>query len=305
MSDKNMSIPVIDDNQIFIQLFEKQVALTPGNIALVSGGECITYLELNNAANRLGHFLKARAVQEESLVPVCLQRSPRLLITILAILKTGAAYVPVDPEYPADYIRFLLEDTGSELLITDHSYREQLQPFVKTCIDLDTCSEAIAAESGENVMNMLTSGNLAYVIYTSGSTGKPKGVMIEHGNLMNYLANCIKYYVDKDAAGPGSYLNLPGTFDASVTSMFVPLLTGTSVVLAPAEIAEMFRNGSFSQDKAYQFLKMTPSHLQLLNEATGSSRQGLTKRLILGGEALQYSQLKFLGNYIRVGTNII
>lgn len=275
--------------------FEKQAVLTPDNIAIITEKESITYQQLNESANQLGHFLKEKGIKEEGLVPVCLNRSVEMIIAVLGVIKAGGAFVPVDPNYPDEYIRHIIKDTAASVLICDiKTGRDAKAANPEITVVPATFREDVLKKSRVNVHNELTFKNLVYVIYTSGSTGKPKGVMIEHGNLLNYLINCIKYYLDENPEGCGSYLNLPTTFDASITSMFVPLLKGCSVVLAPTEAIDTFTSPLFKKFMPYQFLKMTPGHLHLLKNAVGNDKLNLTKRLILGGEALQYGHIKFL-----------
>jgi len=169
------------------ELFERQVAATPNAVAVSAHDEQLTYQELNERANQLAHYLQAQGVSAETRVAVLLERSPKLIITLLAILKAGGAYVPLDPAYPQERLRFMLEDAEVAVLVTQEWLMGSLPVAhgVPEVVCLERDREVIARESGLNVVSGATHANIAYVIYTSGSTGKPKGVMVEHGGLCN------------------------------------------------------------------------------------------------------------------------
>src|SRR5262249_411840 len=145
-----------------------------------SGHERLTYRELNERANRLAHHLRQHGAGSESLVGVLLERSPALIVALLGVLKSGASYVPLDPAYPRERLRFMLADAGAKVLLTRQSLRDELSPHDARVVCLDTEWENLAAASSENPARQSAPANLAYVIYTSGSTGKPKGAAIEH-----------------------------------------------------------------------------------------------------------------------------
>jgi non-ribosomal peptide synthetase component F len=170
-----------------VDLFGEQAAQTPEAVAVVFEGESLTYAELDRRSNELGHYLRGLGVKEESLVPICVERSVEMIVGILGIMKAGGAYVPIDPAYPEDRIAFMLEDTGGDLLVT-----------------LETFREAIGTMETGPVPGSLRPGQLAYMIYTSGSTGKPKGVMIEHGSLYASTMARRSYYEN-----PGMVFLLP------------------------------------------------------------------------------------------------
>ncbi|MEA5525870.1 non-ribosomal peptide synthetase [Nodularia spumigena] len=174
------------EDQTLVDLFEQQVEKNPDHIALVFESQQLTYQQLNQKANQLAHYLiQNYPIQPDTLVGICVERSLEMIIGVLGVLKAGGAYVPIDPNYPQERIKFLLEDSGVSVLLTQSFILEQLpiteQKYQAICLD----KEAFAEELTDNPSPKITPENLAYVIYTSGSTGRPKGVMIEHGGLVN------------------------------------------------------------------------------------------------------------------------
>jgi non-ribosomal peptide synthetase component F len=182
------------------ELFEEQVERTPENIAVVYEESKLTYKELNERANQLAHYmLREHNLKLEELVALCLDRSEDMLISILAVLKAGCAYVPIDPAYPDERVRYILEDTGARLILTDKSYQERLEalaPSGRFLLPLDNSlfQAQLELQASTNPVTSATSSNLAYVIYTSGTTGKPKGVMIENRGVVNRIEWMNKLY---------------------------------------------------------------------------------------------------------------
>jgi non-ribosomal peptide synthetase component F len=161
-------------------LFYEQATRTPDELALIFGDERLTYRELDQVANRLAHFLRRHGIERESVVAVATGRSTRMAVAVLAILKAGAAYLPLDPEYPHERLSFMLADAHVSAVLTERQFVERLPAQCPPLICLDTDAELIAGESNSNPANGATAENLAYVIYTSGSTGRPKAVMMSH-----------------------------------------------------------------------------------------------------------------------------
>ena len=168
------------------QLFEEQVEKTPDNIAVVFEKEELTYRQLNERANKLGHYLQKKGVKPESLVGICVERSLDMIVGLLGILKAGGAYVPIDPTYPEDRISFMLEDADCEIVLTQKHI--ELPKTNSEIIYLDADWGKIHNKPSENVKSKVKSDNLAYVIYTSGSTGKPKGTLVEHKNVVRLFS---------------------------------------------------------------------------------------------------------------------
>src|SRR5579862_761396 len=171
------------------ELFERQVARTPDAIAVAFGSETLTYAELNVRANRLARWLRQQGTGAESLVGLYVERSLEMVVGLLAILKSGGAYVPIDPAYPKDRIAFVLADSGARLVLTQSSLMTSLAGYNGERFCLDTDWPQVEAFPECDLAAGSTIDNLAYVIYTSGSTGLPKGVMITHRALANFLCS--------------------------------------------------------------------------------------------------------------------
>ena len=172
-------------DKTIVDLFERQVEETPDNIAVVFEEKQLSYRELNTRANRLAHYLMALGVGAETLVGICVERSLEMVIGLMGILKAGGTYVPLDPDYPAERLQFMLEDARVPVLLTQSALLEDPPASDAQTVCLDSDWEAIAGYSGENPARRSGPENLAYVIYTSGSTGIPKGVMITHNGFIN------------------------------------------------------------------------------------------------------------------------
>ncbi|HZI16962.1 MAG TPA: amino acid adenylation domain-containing protein [Pyrinomonadaceae bacterium] len=216
------------------QLFERQAALTPGATALVHGDAALTYAELDERADRLALHLRSLGVGPDLVVGLCVARSVEAVVGLLGILKAGAAYLPLDPEYPPDRLSFMLEDAAVPVLLTQESLVDELPSYWGQAICLDADWDEIAATgaaAGEGAA--VSPGHLAYCIYTSGSTGRPKGVMVEHRGLCSVVAAQIKAFgvVAEDRVLQFASLS----FDASVSEIFTTLAAGAALVGADAE----------------------------------------------------------------------
>ena len=179
------NLPPIATKRNLSQLFSEQARVNSAKIALIAGEEKFSYQELDQRANQLASFLLSQGVGPEALVGVLLDRKPQMLIALLAVLKAGAAYVPLDPAYPAERIGYIVEDAEISILLSS----KRLQ-HAATGVPQSTrfvALEEIAAHESHEVLSQADSDNLAYVIYTSGSTGKPKGVMVEHRNVLSFF----------------------------------------------------------------------------------------------------------------------
>ena len=207
--------------------FEQQAAAAPHALAVVYGNRQLTYQDLNESANKLAHYLKKKGVDKETLVPVCLERSPELIIAILAILKAGGAYVPIDAGYTHDRAAFIIRDTAAALLITTAAQQLPLEDNVEYVL-LDEHAAAIAEMPAVNPAIPVAPQQLAYVMYTSGSTGYPKGVMVEHRSVISLVKNVS--YVRLNAE---SVLLASGSpaFDAATFEYWGMLLNGGQLVL--------------------------------------------------------------------------
>ncbi|MEV4492921.1 amino acid adenylation domain-containing protein [Micromonospora coxensis] len=256
---------------------QRQAVATPDATALVCADVRLTYAELNAAANRLARVLVARGAGPETRVALALPRSAELLVAILAVLKAGAAYVPVDTGYPAGRIAYLLADAEPALVL---ALPETAALVGGDPVLLDGATGA--DESGADLTDAERTAPLrpehpAYVLYTSGSTGRPKGVVVEHRAVAAYLAWARDTY--PGLAGT-ALLHSPVSFDLTVTGLLGPLTAGGTVRLAAIDSPQARAGGRPS------FLKVTPSHLPLLDGELSP-----TGDLVIGGEALTGEQL--------------
>jgi len=280
----------------FIDTWNSSVTQHPDTIALVSlvsGNEVtLTYAELNAQANQLAHHLLSLGLQSDQRTGICLTRSWQMVVAMLACLKAGGAYVPLDPSYPKSRLSYILEDAKIELLITEQAIFDTLSfPAERSC-RLDTDLKAIQSQARTNPAVTINAQNLAYVIYTSGSTGQPKGAMITHEGFSNYLNWAKEAYHAEQADGSpvlGSF-----SFDATITSIFVPFMAGNKIVLLPNGDELQALNSLNRSPYQFSFIKITPAHLEILNslqETDKLSNTALTQALVLGGEALQASSV--------------
>ncbi|MEG4088746.1 AMP-binding protein, partial [Microcoleus sp. Pol12B4] len=266
------------------QLFEAQVEQTPDAVAVVYEDEQLTYRELNARANQLAHYLQKLGVGPEVLVGIFVERSLEMMVGLLGILKAGGAYVPLDPAYPKERLAFMLSDSQVSVLLTQEKLLTGLPEQDAYAICLDTGWGVISQESEQNLNSGVNAANLAYIIYTSGSTGKPKGTMIVHRGLVNYLSWCIKAYAVAD--GVGSPVHSSIGFDATITSLFSPLLVGQRVVFLPEKQEIEALSAVLCSQSNFSLVKITPAHLALLSELLPSKQAaGQTRALIIGGEA--------------------
>ena len=214
-------------------LVAAQAARTPDAVALVSGGEALTYGELDRAANRLAHHLAARGAGPESVVAIVAERTPRTAVAMLAVLKAGAAYLPLDPAYPAERLRFMRADAAARLVVADGPLPEGLRDDAVGVVDLRAEADAVATRPDHAPDAAVHPDNLAYVIYTSGSTGRPKGVAVAHRGVPHLAA----WKRSRLGQGPGDRaLQFASfSFDAAVEELFGCLLAGGTLVMAPRE----------------------------------------------------------------------
>jgi len=267
------------------ELFEQQASLHPDSIALVFEDRQLTYQELNQRANQLAHYLRKRGVGPEVLVGVCLERCPEVLIGLLGIWKAGGAYVPLDPAYPTDRLSFMVKDAAVKVLLTHSKHKQLFASANNEAICLDSDWPVIAQESTSNLEPAATPSNLAYVMYTSGSTGTPKGVMVLHGGLVNYLSWAVKTYSVQ--AGGSVPVHTSISFDLTVTGLYTPLLVGGRVEILPEDWGGQSLVDALRKGKDRSLVKITPAHLELLNQQISSAEAaGSTKVFVIGGENL-------------------
>ncbi len=277
--------------------FAQQVERTPDAVAASFGEDQLTYLELNQRANQLGHYLRKSGVGADDLVGVFLDPSLEMLVALLGILKAGGAYVPIDTSWPEERIAYTLADSGVKVLLTqEHSIPDfglRIADFSNlSVLRLDADWPLIAQEAADDFDSGVTEENLAYVIYTSGSTGKPKGTLITHKGLTNYLNWCLQAYPVGE--GKGSLVHSTIAFDATVTGLFAPLLVGRTVKLVAGAHDVEALSAALRQEGDFSLIKITPAHLELLSHQLPPEQgRGRTRAFIIGGENLTADQIAF------------
>lgn len=273
------------------ELFEQQVRRTPNNVAVVFEGQQFTYIELNQRANQLAHYLQDLGVKPDVLVALCVERSLEMVVGLLGILKAGGAYLPLDPAYPKERLAFMLNDAQTPILLTQERLLEKIPEHHSHVVCLDSDWKTIAQENQKNCISQVKGENLAYTIYTSGSTGKPKGVMLSHHAICNHMFWMQTTFplTEKDKV----LQKTPFSFDASVWEFYAPLLVGAQLVIA--------RPGGH-QDSSYlietiiqqkiTIIQLVPSLLRMLLEAGGLEKCNSLRNVFCGGEALSVNLQK-------------
>jgi amino acid adenylation domain-containing protein len=212
------------------ELFEAQVNRTPRATALVYQDERLSYAELNERANRLGHYLRAQGIGPETLVGILLERSPLMIVGMLGVLKAGAAYVPLDINYPRERLQYTLQDSRAQVLLTQAAWLDQLPEHEAQVVCLDQQWPEIARQPANNPELSATETALAYVIYTSGSTGRPKGVAIEHRSAVAFIHWAKEVFSAEHLASVLFSTSI--CFDLSIFEIFVPLSVGGKIIIA-------------------------------------------------------------------------
>ncbi|WP_416212277.1 non-ribosomal peptide synthase/polyketide synthase [Nostoc sp. DedSLP03] len=281
-NDTSVDYPI---DKCIHQLFEEQVERTLNAVAVVFENQQLTYRELNCRANQLAHYLQSLGVGADVLVGICVERSLEMVVGLLGILKAGAAYVPLDLEYPQDRLSFMLEDAQVSVLLTQQHLVEKLPEHQARIVCLDTYWEIILQSNQQNPITGVQASNLAYVIYTSGSTGKPKGAINTHLGICNRLLWMQQAYqlTEIDCV----LQKTPFSFDVSVWEFFWPLLTGARLVVAkPGGHKDSGYLVNLILEQQVTTLHFVPSMLQIFLEEQGLKDCSSLKRVICSGEAL-------------------
>src|ERR1041385_6720534 len=274
---------IITAPQCAHELFEEQVSRGPDAIALADEWEQISYQEVNHRANKLARYLRKFGAAPETPIALCMQRSPAMVIAMLAILKSGSAYLPLDPSHPPDRLSFIIEDAHTPIILTQELLLERVQPRWEQPVCLDRDWPQIEAESPENLSPSCCPQNAACILYTSGSTGTPKGVVVQHESLHNYLSWCaIAYPV---AEGWGAPVHTPLVFDLTVTSLLAPLVNGGKVLLVTADSTTQNLSEALTENPGASLVKLTPAHLTMLLNSSGAWHPNMSC-MVVGGEAL-------------------
>ncbi|MCM3059649.1 non-ribosomal peptide synthetase DhbF [Bacillus subtilis] len=275
-------------------MFEKQAVLTPERIALMCDDIQVNYRKLNEEANRLARLLIEKGIGPEQFVALALPRSPEMVASMLGVLKTGAAYLPLDPEFPADRISYMLEDAKPSCIITTEEIAASLPDDLavpELVLDQAVTQEIIKRYSPENQDVSVSLDHPAYIIYTSGSTGRPKGVVVTQKSLSNFLLSMQEAF----SLGEEDRLLAVTTvaFDISALELYLPLISGAQIVIAkketirePQALAQMIENFDIN------IMQATPTLWHALVTSEPEKLRGL--RVLVGGEALPSGLLQAL-----------
>jgi amino acid adenylation domain-containing protein len=273
-------------------LFEAQAARTPHAHAASCGGRSLTYAELNAAANRLAHRLRGMGVAPEARVALLLERSLDTAIATLAVLKAGAACVPIDPDYPAERVAYLLADSGAQAVLTHSSAGALPDAGAATIVRLDGMEAELAMESAENPRPLAGPESLAYVIYTSGSTDRPKGAMVEHGSLVCYATGM----AERLGLGEGERVlqfASPG-FDVVIEELFPAWVSGACVVFSRAELMDPPVLTRVLEEEGISVVELpTAFWHEWVHELarTGRALPKTLRRVLVGGERVSAERL--------------
>jgi len=263
---------------------EDQVLKTPTAVAAVFEGDSLTYDELNQKSNQLAHYLRKQGVKPDDLIGICLSRSLEMIICILGTLKSGAAYLPIDPDYPKERIAYMLQNSQTNwLLINNNLLERETDRYKIITIDIEKILQKNL--SSQNPHNITKPLDLVYVIYTSGTTGHPKGVAIPHQALSNHMLWMGKEY--NFQADQVFLQKTPFSFDASVWEFFMPLLVGSKLIIAPSQAhASSKQMIQLINEHKVSVLQIVPSMLKELVATEGFSACTSLKHIFCGGEAL-------------------
>ncbi|MDR6224079.1 non-ribosomal peptide synthetase [Desmospora profundinema] len=261
--------------------FEEQAAKTPTHVAVVCQEEKWTYQQLNERANRLAHALRRRGVKPDDRVGLLMARSGNAVAGILGILKAGGAYVPMDPSYPVERLRYMWEDSGAEMILSQASVVETIpdgEDWIKEWLDVEEIAAAEKDSSNPTVVNRPS--DLAYVIYTSGTTGQPKGVMVEHRSVIHLIDHFQNEWSIQEQDRVGQFASL--SFDAAVWEMGVSLLSGACLHIIPQDvIADPLHFERYVNRHRLSMLLLPPTYLSHLDR-----RQMKTlRKIMVGGSA--------------------
>ncbi|MDC0708172.1 amino acid adenylation domain-containing protein [Stigmatella sp. ncwal1] len=273
------------------ELIEAQAIQAPDACAIAMGDWELTYGELDQLSDRLAVHLQDLGVGPEGVVGIYLNRSPQLIVSFLAVLKAGGAFLALDPDEPSERLRRILEDARPEVVLSAGELAGRLSELGRfTVVQVDEQGQHLPSATGKRLRRETGPDHLAYILYTSGSTGQPKGTEITHRSIVNYLKWCVDAYQLR--AGSGSPVIGSVSFDGTLTSLFAPLLAGRALFLLPRGQEIDLLTSETYPEQDFSFIKMTPSHLRAF-DGLGRARRVLERAhaAVLGGEGLHAGDL--------------
>lgn len=292
-----------DKSKLLHHYIEEQVCQTPHNIAVRFAEQSLTYSELNQKANKVAHYLRNQGVSANHVVGICIHRSLDMIIGLLGILKAGAAYLPLDPNYPQERIAYMLENSEASLLLTD---QELMNSIVLSYHKTRVALHSIANQSSwpqDKPLPCQNPSDLAYVIYTSGSTGKPKGVAITHQAICNHMLWMQNHYAFSESDVVLQKTSF--SFDASVWEFFMPLMVGATLVIAPDNAhASTEKMIHLVQQYEVSVLQLVPSMLKELVTTDGFELCTSLKHVFCGGEVLTHETMTTFFKHNKSGAQL-
>jgi len=267
-------------------LFELSAKRYPHNTALVFQNESLSFKELNEKADILCHAILNWAYYDD-VIGISTTPGPEMVIGVLAILKSGKAFLPIDLKASRQKNQQIIADANLNFCLSKSAEYLRFSDLDLKVIESDT-------DRKYPTIHEKRLGNLAYIMFTSGSSCNSKGVKIEHKVLVNYLLNAVTLYTTEQSHTAGSYLQLPISFDAAMTSLFAPLLCGKTLVLANSTNASAFNDPNFEKYMPYDFIKLTPLQFNWLEKAIDTRPLALAKQIVVGGENLHKRHFQFM-----------
>ena len=269
-------------NQTIHNLIEEQAARTPDQIAIIDGDRIWTYRQLVEQSQFIADYLVGEGIQRNQVIGLSIPRSGECLLAMLAILKAGGAFLPIEPDTPANRIQYILDDSNAVMYVTQGQSLANISPNTRV-IDIKSFRNQSKSSTRSNLSN---SDDLAYVIYTSGTTGNPKGVAVQHRALVNYITFASRTYVVEDSPVFALYSTI--AFDLTITSLFTPLVCGGAIAVygdtGENALLDAYKDGRAS------VIKVTPAHLSILERMPKNEKfLRAVKVIIVGGEALKTS----------------
>ncbi|MBO9733247.1 MAG: amino acid adenylation domain-containing protein, partial [Chitinophaga sp.] len=292
LQERNDTFVDTGDDRTMADLFAESVARDAAATAVVCGGESLSYGELDKQSNRVARYLRKKGVMEDDLVAVCLDRSLDMIVSLLGIIKAGAAYVPVDPAYPSSRIDYILSDTKAKIVLSSYAYADNFRAHNDVeVLDMNNAAVWLEDCTDEPVETNLHPGHLAYVIYTSGSTGRPKGVMNEHRGVVNRLLWTQSYF----GLTPADAVLQKTTycFDVSVWELFWPLIAGCRLVFAaPGGQQDPYYLKQLIKSAQITTIHFVPSMLGVFCDSVDEGEVFPLRRVLCSGEALKSAHVK-------------
>jgi amino acid adenylation domain-containing protein len=271
-----------------VEVFEGVVSQRSESVAVACEGKQLTYRELNERANSLAEDLRGCGVREDTLVGVCLERSLEMVVALLAVLKAGGAYVPLTPEYPKERLRWMVDDSGIGVLLTQKAWMERFPTAGTRVLCVDGMLESLVGPHPERPKTSLSGGSLAYVMYTSGSTGRPKGTMIRHRGIVRLVKNTdyASFGVDE------VFLQYaPISFDASTLEIWGALLNGGRLVIMPPGERTLEELGETIRKNGVTTLWLTAGLFHVVVDERLDALRGI-KQLLIGGDVLSVGHVR-------------